>query len=51
MLHEKKEFYNIIKETGELFVLFENMTGDWKKDKEEFCKNYDDAVGELNDND
>lgn len=49
MQQEKEEFYNIIKSTGELFVLFEDMTGDWEKDKEAFCKNYDSALDEMND--
>lgn len=49
MKHEKEEFYNIIKESGELFLFFDDMTGDWKKDKVKFCDTYDDVMSSLND--
>jgi hypothetical protein len=38
----------MIKESGELFIFFENMTGNWEKDKVKFCDNYDDVMGSLN---
>lgn len=49
MQQEKEDFYNMVKETGELHILFEDMTGDWKKDKVKFCANYDSVMESLND--
>lgn len=49
MQREKEEFYNMVKESGELFIFFENMTGDWDKDKKKFCDNYDTVIGSLKD--
>lgn len=51
MPQEKEDFYNMVKETGELFIFFEDMSGNWEEDKVKFCSNYDDVVGSLkNDN-
>lgn len=51
MQQEKEEFYNMVKDSGELFIFFEDMTGDWRKDKVKFCANYDDVMESLrNDN-
>jgi len=48
MQQEKENFYNMIKESGELFIFFEDMTGNWEKDKVKFCDNYDDVMSSLN---
>lgn len=51
MQQEKEEFYKMVKDSGELFIFFEDMTGDWRKDKVKFCANYDDVMESLkNDN-
>ena len=51
MQQTKEDFYNMLNETGELQVLFDGMTGDWKKDKVKFCANYDNVMESLiNDN-
>lgn len=47
MQQEKEDFYNMVKDSGELFIFFEDMTGDWKKDKIKFCDNYDNVMGSL----
>lgn len=47
MQHEKEEFYNMVKESGELFIFFDDMTGDWNKDKVKFCDNYDSVMESL----
>lgn len=47
MQQEKETFYSIVKESGELFLFFDDMTGVWETDKEEFCTNYDTITDEL----
>jgi hypothetical protein len=47
MQREKEDFYNMVKESGELFIFFDDMTGDWKKDKVKFCDNYDNVMSSI----
>ena len=49
MQQEKEDFYNMVKETGELFIFFDEMTGNWGEDKVKFCSKYDDVVGSAYD--
>lgn len=51
MKREKEDFYNMLKANGELFIFFEDMTGDWSKDKIRFIANYDNVMESLNGDD
>ena len=50
MKPKKEDFYRMLLDTGELFDLFEGMTGEWKKDKTKFCDSYDNVMKFLDDN-
>lgn len=39
--------YNILLENGDLFEIFEGMTGTWKEDKEKFTQNQKDLESQT----
>lgn len=47
MKRTKEDFYNMLKESGELNLLFDGMEGKWKIDKEKFCNDYDNVLSSL----
>lgn len=51
MKQEIENLYKMLKGSGELFELFEDMTGDWEKDKIRFKTNYDTTMGTLEEDD
>lgn len=48
MKQRVEDFYNMLKDSGELDIFFTDMTGDWKKDKEKFSKDYQSVMDTLN---
>lgn len=50
-LSEIKLMYESLLESGDLFSLFPNMTGDWVKDQKDFTTQYDFNLDILNDAD
>lgn len=39
-MKEAKKQYDSMLENGDLEILFPNMTGEWKKDKDKFIKKF-----------
>jgi len=50
-LSEIKLMYESLLESGDLFSLFPNMSGDWAKDQKDFTTQYDFNLDILNDAD
>lgn len=44
MSKEAQNHYNLLKDSGELFELFDDATGEWEQDKKGFIKHYEENI-------